>query len=232
MLFSTYQIVQNKVLISISNQVTMSRSNVKTVPIQKYCKVCHDAGKSESEYRSHCTRETRDPNSRVTCPTLLNLECRFCFKRGHTVKYCKILKEKNAPRSAPIRIPEEKPKANKYTNIFLCLDEEEEDKDVSKPAFKDEFPVLAATKPNRMQAEPSNYAAALSKVAVPVAVPAPIPAPIPVQKLAPWDNTPSKSVIMPSPFRKPMRNWADDTDSDDEEEPFRRNEIVDDNSAW
>lgn len=216
----------------------MSRSNVKPVPIQKYCKVCHDAGKSESEYRSHCTRETRDPNSRVTCPTLLNLECRFCFKRGHTVKYCKVLKEKNAPRSAPapIRLPEEKPKGNKYTNIFLCLDEEEE---VSKTVtFKDEFPVLAATKPNRVSANSNNYAVALSKVVAPIPapIPVPIPAPIHTQKPAPWDNAPSNPVIMPSPFRKPMGNWADDSDSDseDEEESFRRihHQIVDDNSAW
>ena len=213
---------------------------VKTAPIQKYCKVCHDAGKSESEYRSHFIRETRDPNSKVTCPTLLNLECRFCFKRGHTVKYCKVLKEKNAPRAptTPAKLSEEKPKVNKYTNTFLYLDEEDEEVVVA-PAFKDEFPVLAATKPGRMLTGATNYAAALSKIDVPI--PDPIIAPIHVStqehKLAPWKTQPNAQAsasILPSRSQRPMpmRSWADDSDSEDEEELASRYEIVDDNSAW
>jgi hypothetical protein len=65
----------------------------KKINSTKYCKVCQDAGKTESEYRSHFTRESKDPNSKVCCPTLLALECRYCFKSGHTIKYCKILKD-------------------------------------------------------------------------------------------------------------------------------------------
>lgn len=65
----------------------------KKINSTKYCKVCQDAGKPESEYRSHFTRESKDPNSKVCCPTLLALECRYCFKSGHTIKYCKILKD-------------------------------------------------------------------------------------------------------------------------------------------
>ena len=62
----------------------------------KSCKFCKDAGKSEEEYTNHFLRESKDPNSRITCPTLLAIECRFCFKKGHTVSKCeKLAKHKN-----------------------------------------------------------------------------------------------------------------------------------------
>ena len=58
-----------------------------------FCKVCADAGKTDT---AHFPRKTPDPNSEVVCPTLLALECRYCFKNGHTVKYCVVLKQRNA----------------------------------------------------------------------------------------------------------------------------------------
>lgn len=58
-------------------------------PVYKsFCKVCQDAGKSETEYTNHNVRQTQDKNSPVTCPTLLAQECRNCFKKGHSSKYC------------------------------------------------------------------------------------------------------------------------------------------------
>lgn len=76
--------------------------------VKKSCKFCKDAGKSENEYSNHFLRESKDPNSRITCPTLLAIECRYCFKKGHTVSKCaKLLKEKNGEQkkvpSAPIK---------------------------------------------------------------------------------------------------------------------------------
>lgn len=59
------------------------------------CKVCQDAGKSPKEFHSHWVRESKDPNSRVTCPTLLSLSCNYCKKKGHTIKYCYRLKNKD-----------------------------------------------------------------------------------------------------------------------------------------
>jgi len=56
-----------------------------------FCKVCADAGKTDT---AHFPRKTPDPNSEVVCPTLLALECRYCFKNGHTVKYCVVLKDR------------------------------------------------------------------------------------------------------------------------------------------
>ena len=77
-----------------------------TNAIVKSCKFCKDAGKPEEEYMSHFIRESRDPESRITCPTLLAIECRFCFKRGHTVSKCaKLAKQKNGRNvmNAPVK---------------------------------------------------------------------------------------------------------------------------------
>lgn len=67
--------------------------------LTKNCKFCKDAGKSVEEYTSHFLRETMDPNSRIVCPTLLLIECRFCFKRGHTVSKCKKLADQKNGRN-------------------------------------------------------------------------------------------------------------------------------------
>jgi hypothetical protein len=70
---------------------TNTKSN-KTMNTKKsFCKVCHDAGKSEKEYTSHGIKNEKGI---VICPTLLDQNCRYCNKRGHTVKYCPTL-EKN-----------------------------------------------------------------------------------------------------------------------------------------
>ncbi len=213
----------------------MSR-NVKntknSVPIQKFCKVCQDAGKSESEYRSHFTRETRDPNSKVVCPTLLALECRYCFKKGHTVKYCAVLKEKDrAP--APVRkeAPKkavEKPKGKSTNhNVFAILDSDSEEEVVAPKVqeVKEEFPALSSSSLTRTQSVSANYAAALAKPAPAPetkiwaprfddlnesqAKPKAAPAPKVEAKSAPWASGVSKASTM---------NWAAwDSDSEDDE---------------
>lgn len=70
-----------------------SNSNVRNNSKKPYCKVCHDAGKSESIYTSHCvkTYNVNTGKTDTTCPTLLALECRYCYKNGHTVKFCPVL---------------------------------------------------------------------------------------------------------------------------------------------
>jgi hypothetical protein len=62
-----------------------------------FCKVCYDAGKTESEYTSHYVRSLpdRSGNTMVTCPTLLSTECRYCGNYGHTTKFCSIAANKN-----------------------------------------------------------------------------------------------------------------------------------------
>ena len=83
-----------------------NNSRRNTQSFVKSCKFCKDAGKSEEEYMSHFLRESKDPESRITCPTLLAIECRFCFKRGHTVSKCaKLAKQKNGRnlQNAPVK---------------------------------------------------------------------------------------------------------------------------------
>ena len=193
----------------------MSRNTKNSDVIQKYCKVCHDAGKSESEYRSHFIRETRDPNSKIMCPTLLALECKFCFKKGHTVKYCLVLKEKDRTpeKKAPKKTTEEKKaKGNKPTNLFACLDDSdsEEDNNIFHTHFEheietpvEEFPQLS--EPTTYNLVSNNYAAALSKT---ISKPVSKPVSKTLSKPAPWaSETPKVSRIN-------LTTW----DSDDEEE--------------
>jgi hypothetical protein len=96
-----------------------------------YCKVCHDAGKPESEYSNHWVK---DLNGKTTCPTLLNTECRYCFKRGHTAKFCSVLAKNNKENKQTVMnkplIHQNKPiTQNKPTNGFavLCNDDDEEE---------------------------------------------------------------------------------------------------------
>jgi hypothetical protein len=97
-----------------------------------YCKVCHDAGKPESEYANHWVK---DLNGKTTCPTLLNTECRYCFKRGHTAKFCSALAKNNIQNKNNL-VKNNKPTIQnkpiiqkKPTNGFavLCNDDDEEE---------------------------------------------------------------------------------------------------------
>jgi hypothetical protein len=165
----------------------MSRNTKNTSQVQKLCKVCQDAGKTEAEYRSHFTREGRQPNSIVICPTLLALECRYCFKKGHTVKYCNVLKKENNIEDSRVsyRVIEKSKNADnnnnmskgKITNVFACLEyDSEEDTSLElsnkrvSPGFKpnvitEEYPALVSASYRREQSVSFNYAAALSNPA-------------------------------------------------------------------
>ena len=130
------------------------KSNANTKPVYKtLCKVCQDAGKSEQEYTNH---SVRDKSGKTLCPTLLSQECRNCFKKGHTVKYCTLLKE----HAEPVRTEIVKPKpvaSSKPNNVFMVLEsdseEEEEEEKVSMPmiiapCLPDLFPALTAAPTN------------------------------------------------------------------------------------
>ena len=66
--------------------------------MSKFCKVCFQAGKDESMYKSHFVRSSPAMNSPVVCPTLLCIECKYCHVAGHTVKYCTVLKNNEKMR--------------------------------------------------------------------------------------------------------------------------------------
>lgn len=162
----------------------MSQSRTQTVATVKFCKVCQDAGKPESEFRSHFTRATAEPNSTVVCPTLLALECRYCHEAGHTVKYCKILKkqEQESKVMESRRAREEQrnvkvsKKVTKSSNVFdaFNLDSDDEEVEVkakpkpveearAKPLKKEEFPALPQKTSNlqRNATMPLSFARAL-----------------------------------------------------------------------
>jgi hypothetical protein len=103
---------------------------------QKFCKVCQDAGKTLAEYTSHNVRETKIPTSRVTCPTLLAQECRFCFNKGHSLKYCPQIKNKETgTASRQVSAPVTKQAFKAPVNVFAMLsdgDSEEEEGEVKE----------------------------------------------------------------------------------------------------
>ena len=61
-----------------------------------FCKVCYDAGRPKEEYQSHYVKDRPGPHGKVVCPLLLNQECSYCHKKGHTPKQCPEIAAKNA----------------------------------------------------------------------------------------------------------------------------------------
>jgi len=161
----------------MSRQMNNSRNTASrnTASRKPFCKVCHDAGKPESDYTSHHVRSLpdRQGNTKVTCPTLLNTECRYCYELGHTAKFCPAIAsrkktEDRVQREEERRVIQQKapvamkPKA--ITNAYAAL-YESDDEAAPAPAMKEEWPTLG---------EPSKraggYAAAAAKpVAIPIA---------------------------------------------------------------
>jgi hypothetical protein len=105
-----------------------SQSKNNNNAVKPFCKVCFDAGKTDTD---HFVRKTPDPKSPVVCPTLLALQCRYCDQAGHTVKYCAVLKKNNKDKARadsqlrrvhvePPVVPS-KPKNN---NLFALLEED------------------------------------------------------------------------------------------------------------
>jgi hypothetical protein len=87
---------------------TNTSTTKKMAKSNKFCTVCKNAGLSEKEYTNHFVRDVPGPHGKVVCPTLLKLECSYCFKTGHTKseKYCpafrKMLFETNRRYSAAV----------------------------------------------------------------------------------------------------------------------------------
>jgi hypothetical protein len=207
------------------NNNNNNKNSTKT-DTKKYCKVCHDAGKSETEYLSHFIRESRDPNSKIVCPTLLSLECRYCSNKGHTIKYCKILEKNKNMSSRQERINnyhKTEKKDIKYTessNIFdnLGSDSEEEDEDFSdirapNSTLSDNFSEICS------KSVPKSYASVLSTpVAKPVTAIPVLTRMSSVINLEQETTNVSKSVA--KPFDKYQgKSWAD-TDSESDVEDF------------
>lgn len=206
----------------------MSRNNTNNAYVKKFCKVCQDSGKSEEVYRSHFTRETPDPNSKVICPTLLALECRYCYKNGHTVKYCPCLKEKAYYEKKNYFVKHIEPSkksnesnATKKTFVHLvCEDSHEEEKLVTLTKKSVSFlqnDIKEAPVDNNKQKETPAIKSYASVLTAPVPVLKPVLNPVAELKAAistrpaPWAET----KIQKPPSRL---NWAAmESDSENEE---------------
>lgn len=200
------------------------------------CTFCLNLGKTKSEY-SHYTYSLPDQNgkSKTLCQELLATECKYCFKLGHTVKYCPALKQNNKEKERATRkeraevAEQKKPKVQekKSGSVFAALvdsdSEEEKPEKVSnnvKPI--DNFPVLcrpmevAAAKPAELK---TGWAAIAAK-----------PAEVPRQEPILLSNfikleakTAQKKAVesKPAPWtaKTPVitKSWADWSDSEEEE---------------
>ena len=141
---------------------TMNKKQMSAV--KPYCKVCHDAGKSEKEYTSHYVKSAPGPEGKVVCPTLLSQSCGYCGNCGHTPKFCptlaaeKVAEEKALKQAARREILEKReaekaapkpaaPAKKPSNNVFAALDSDDEEpkvsKKVSRPQSIEPKPVAA-----------------------------------------------------------------------------------------
>lgn len=202
-------------------------SKITAVVKKPYCKVCHDAGKPESEYNNHWVK---DLTGKTTCPTLLNTECRWCYKLGHTAKFCKELekskREKDRVNKKTMEAPR-KPEVsvkNKHANSFsaLCEDSEEEEDNV----YNIEYPAVASINvPNATTEVKSGWAAIVSK---PKEVkPVEIPKKTGLVLVSNIDK-PEVKLQEKKPETLPKKSWADWSDSEDEDDP----DMYDEDLKW
>jgi hypothetical protein len=210
------------------NNANVSRNNSK----KPYCKVCHDAGKPESMYTSHCvkTYNVSTGATNVTCPTLLALECRYCFKNGHTVKFCPVLednrkmdversrfraREENSRniQARPVEAQTRKP-VNAFASLVDDSDDEQETKIATKIATQeskkvDEFPSLNGFSRVAQNSSAKSYSCIAAT---------------PVDEIR-------KEYLRKETFRKEevakkAVKWVDEADSSDEEEEEEEEEVV------
>jgi hypothetical protein len=209
-------------------------SHTKQVSNKKpFCKVCQDAGKPESEYTSHYVRSMPDKSgkSKVTCPTLLATECRFCYKLGHTTKFCPVIEanKKSEERAANRKQTEEKkplPKAKAPSSVFAALadDSDSDEEKVVKVSnkvsnnVKEEFPSLGSKNVQEAKPAMSGWASVAAKTAVQYEnekYEQQLISNSIKRSLPPL----SKTVVIPQPQME-KKSWADWSDSEDEQEQF------------
>ena len=177
-----------------------------------YCKVCHDAGKSEKEYTNHFVRSEQGPKGKVVCPTLLSLECRYCRENGHTVKFCLTLKKYKEKENNHTAVTEKKP-VKKLSNSFSVLNEDSDnEEEVQVMPIVEEFPALSKNiKVAEMKTMDISYATQAAK------------APAPVLKVAfeiPTLVRQTNSYKEKPLYKKQVftKSWADLTDSDKDDD--------------
>lgn len=210
-----------------------------------FCKVCCDAGKPESLYTNHFVRSGPTPNSKVICPTLLSLECRYCSKKGHTVKFCsvleknknqanKILMKENVHQQAPAK------KDAKPINVFAILDEDSDEEETNEETNEEtkvsnnidnDFPVLGGAK--SCVQEIKNTELSYAKALLVAEVKAPVQKPVAEVK-APEVKAPAPKPVVETATVKTGKKWSwvDCPSSSDEEDEEEFQQVAEDSSAW
>ena len=194
--------------------------------VKPYCKVCHDAGKLESEYTNHFVKSEPGPMGVVICPTLLNQKCRFCDKLGHTVSRCPDIANINKKQEIIQKREQkefkkkefiktvEKPnnKLVKNCNSKFSALEEEEEKSAPLVIVVDEFPSLSVRPPSPSYPPPPLVSWATIASAPPAK---------PVLKRQPVSHV---NVL------SEKKRWADDWSS--EEDTYNAYDEEDDTNDW
>jgi CRISPR/Cas system-associated endonuclease Cas3-HD len=197
---------------SFSQKKIVTSNKVAAKP---FCKVCHDAGKTEAEYTSHFVKSEPGTKGKVVCPTLLSQGCSYCHELGHTVSYCKVLKQndKNKEKAykavayqkeSVVAVKKTATKTKGFAALGL-LDEEADKIEVQEEA---EYPTLRRTQVEAqaqvrviMQAPIMSYASMANKT--------------PINKTTPPAVTKTRAVVVHNGVKK---SWADWTDSEDDDE--------------
>ena len=110
----------------MSSKMSSASKNTAATMKKSFCKVCFDAGKDSAH-------PLRNAAGQTLCPYLLSLICKNCYKRGHTVKYCKEPKRFNAPSAERTpRQTQEKPKQKTPFEMLGQLISEEEKQEVAR----------------------------------------------------------------------------------------------------
>jgi len=202
-----------------------------------------DANKPKSVYSSHNVKQ----NGVVVCPTLLAQECRYCHKKGHTVKFCATLEKENAKQKKTAEKIEDKKIEEKKTkptvqNMFTLLDDDddqdEDDQSERVVEFKqtnviaaalngiayvkEEYPALSAN------GSANVIAPALSGIAPALGGYASALKTQPIVKRQPAKQEPSAYRFKFDSTQK--KSWANCSDSEDEEED--KEEKIESNCAW
>lgn len=207
----------------------MTTSN-KQVVYKTFCKVCQDAAKTEKEYTSH---NVRDAKGKTCCPTLLAQECRTCYLKGHTSKYCPqnkaVAQTPVIVKPAPKQVNLVKTQAQK--NVFMYLESDSEDENEAVIIKRTEPAPVPQAELKIAQKQVLNYGKIIA-LAPGLVKTETIAAALLKEKRA-EEKKPvkraeeKKSVKDYIPMKAPF-NWADcnsDSSGDEEEEE-------EDNSAW
>jgi hypothetical protein len=188
------------------------------VAVKPFCKVCKDSGKTEAEYTSHFVKSEPGSKGKVVCPTLLNQGCSYCHEPGHTVSYCKVLKQndKNKEKTQRVIVFHNKDnfvstkKVTKTTG-FAALGLLDEETDVQEAQAEAEYPALRQTQ-SQVQVQAQLKVHALAKA--------------PAQSYASMANKPATNKTPPAVTKSRAivthnlvkKSWADWSDSDDDDD--------------